>query len=235
MQVPEQRKQSEPKSASPRDVDRRLLSVGHSIHEIDAFLKLLGEAGITAVADVRSHPSSQRLPQYNGPELKQKLLEHGVAYVFLGDLLGGRPDRPSLYDAEGRVDYWRVRATPEFQQGLDRLSSGLEQHTVAMLCSEEDPLECHRGLMIAPALAERGVPTWHLRGDGRVESPAQIEARLLAETKVGGGILHGLFAASVTAEERRQLLDEAYRRQAQRKAFRLRPDDSNEAGSHDEF
>ncbi len=229
MQVVEREIKCDSVCAGPRVNVGRLLSVGHSNHEIDDFLQLLAGAGVTAVADVRSHPSSQRLPQYNGVELERKLCEHGIAYVFLGDLLGGRPDRPSMYDSEGRVDYWRVRATQEFRQGLDRLTSGLEQHTIAMLCSEEDPLDCHRGLMIAPALAERGASTSHLRGDGQIDSAAEFERRLMAETKVGAGILDGLFAASISTEERYQLLDEAYRRQAQRKAFRLRTDSSDDA------
>lgn len=207
------------------EAPRCLLSVGHSNHELARFVELLGTAGVSAVADVRSHPSSQRLPQFNQPELQRALSEAGISYVFLGNQLGGRPDRPSLYDEEGRVDYWRVRATPNFQQGLDRLVGGIARHTIAMLCAEEDPLDCHRGLMIAPALAERGVATSHLRGDGRIETSAEFENRLLAETRVGAGMIDGLFAAEITAHERRQMLDEALRVQAKRKAFRLRSDD----------
>ncbi len=35
----------------------RLFSVGHSNHELPAFLDLLLRHGVTAVADVRTHPS----------------------------------------------------------------------------------------------------------------------------------------------------------------------------------
>jgi uncharacterized protein (DUF488 family) len=203
----------------------QLLSVGHSNHELARFVELLRGARVTAVADVRSQPSSQRLPQFNGPELQRALSDAGIAYVFLGDQLGGRPDRPSLYDEEGRADYWRMRATAEFRRGLDRLCEGMASHTIAMLCAEEDPLDCHRGLMIAPALAERGVATSHLRGDGRIETAVQFESRLLAETKVGAGIVDGLFAAEISANERREILDEALRCQARRKAFRARAAD----------
>jgi hypothetical protein len=77
--------------------------------------------------------------------------------------------------------------------------------------------------MIAPALAEQGVAVDHLRKDGTVETAAELETRLLHETGVGDGLLDGLFAAAVTAEDRRQLLAEACRVQARRVAFRLRP------------
>jgi uncharacterized protein (DUF488 family) len=206
------------------DPSPRLLSVGHSNHELPDFLRLLQGAGVTAVADVRSHPFSQRLPQFNRPDLERALRACDIGYTFLGDDLGGRPRPRDLYDAEGRVDYEKVRTTAAFRRGLARLLEGLEWFTVAMLCSEADPLDCHRGLMITPALLERGVSPIHLRRDGSQETTAEMEERLLALTGVGKGVLDGLFAAAVTPEERRQFLAEAYRAHARRKAFRQRPD-----------
>jgi uncharacterized protein (DUF488 family) len=204
--------------------DTHLLSVGHSKHPPERFLALLRAASVTAIADVRSAPYSRRQPQYNREELEHTLREAGVAYFFLGDQLGGRPGPLSLYDAEGRVDYLRVRATPTFQQGLDRLCLAAERDRVAMLCSEEDPLDCHRGLMITPALVERDMHPGHVRRDGRIETTAAMEERLLVVTGVGDGLLDGLFATMIPEEERRRLLAEAYQGQARRKAFRLTPD-----------
>lgn len=207
-----------------RDLRARLFSVGHSNHDLAHFLRLLHEAGITAVADVRSSPFSQRLPHFSRPELASALEEHDLAYGFLGDLLGGRPNRPSLYTADGQANYERMRATPELQRGLDRLIAGTEDHTIAMLCAEEDPLDCHRGLMITPALVERGIQPRHLRGDGAIESTPELEDRLLRETGAGAGLLDGLFAGTLSDEERAQYLADAYREMACRKAFRLRLD-----------
>jgi hypothetical protein len=146
-----------------------------------------------------------------------------ISYAFLGRHLGGRPGPVHLYDRDGRVDYERVRATALFQQGLDLLCQALEQFTVAKLCSEEDPLDCHRGLMIAPALVDRGIKPAHLRGDGSIESMAEFEDRLLRETGVGSGIVDGLFATTISDKERGELLADAYRRQARRRAYQLRP------------
>ncbi|MBV9122555.1 MAG: DUF488 domain-containing protein [Planctomycetes bacterium] len=202
---------------------QRLFSIGHSNHDQAWFLQLLQRTSITAVADVRSQPFSRRFPQFNWPELERALRALDIGYAFLGEFLGGRPRHLGLYDPEGQVDYERVRQTEMFQQGLSHLEEVLKSNRVALLCSEEDPLHCHRGLMIAPALVERGRAVWHLRGDGSVETARQAEDRLLAETGVGAGILDGLFAAAVTEEERSELLGEAYRMQARRRAFRLRP------------
>jgi uncharacterized protein (DUF488 family) len=183
----------------------RLFTVGHSNHEPEVFLRLLESAGVTAVTDVRSSPYSRRLPHFNRQTLEALLHHHRIAYVFLGDHLGGRPASAELYDAEGWASYEAIRRTAAFEEGLTRLLRGLEHYRIALLCGEEDPLDCHRGLMIAPALKERGVLPRHIRKDGRLETMAQFEARLQDETGLGG-----LFG-----------LDEAYWVMNRKKAFRL--------------
>jgi uncharacterized protein (DUF488 family) len=200
--------------------EARLFSIGHSNHELGQLLTLLRKAGVTAVADVRSRPFSVRLPHFCRPELRQVLQAQGMAYVFLGDLLGGRPEDSDVYDESGRVDYEKVRKTASFRRGLEQLCTVLVEHRGAMLCAEEDPLDCHRGLMIAPALAAEGIAVTHLRGDGSVESAAEFEKRLLDAAGLGGDPA-SLFGEP-TGEERAELLTAAYREQARRRAFRLR-------------
>ena len=193
----------------------RLFTVGHSNLESEALLELLLSAGVTALADVRSSPYSRRLPQFNRSALEAALRAAGIAYVFLGAELGGRPASRDLYDPEGWADYERMRKTDEFNDGLDRVRRGLERYVVALMCGEEDPLDCHRGLMIAPALKERGLPPLHLRRGGRIETTAQFEERLQLETGLGG-----LFAES---------LEEAYRVMNRRKAYRLERGEEEES------
>jgi uncharacterized protein (DUF488 family) len=193
----------------------RLFTIGHSNHEPEAFLALLQQAGVTAVADVRSQPFSRRLPHFSRDALKALLHQHGIAFVFLGKQLGGRPASADLYEPEGWADYERIRATDLFREGLERVIHGLDRFTMALLCGEEDPLDCHRGLMIAPALKERGFPPLHIRKGGRIETTGQFEQRLQDETGLGG-----LFAES---------LADAYRVMNRRKAFRLTRE-TDEAG-----
>jgi uncharacterized protein (DUF488 family) len=204
-----------------------LFSVGHSNHELPHFIDLLRAAGIRAVADVRSSPFSRRLYQFNRPVLEAGLSGGGIAYVYLGDLLGGRPGPRDLYDDEGRVDYERVRKTASFQEGLKRLLNGAERY-VAMLCAEADPLDCHRGLMIAPALVEQGVAPLHLRKDGSVETTVEMEARLLKETGLADALLPTLFDPVPSEAERGRVLAEAYRLMARKKAFRMQTGDKLE-------
>src|SRR5712692_4504278 len=202
----------------------RLFSIGHSNLEFPRFLELLRLAGVSAIVDVRSQPFSKWLPWSNRPNLEAQLRDYEIGYHFMGDLLGGRPRQANVYDSEGRVDYERLKITSGFQKGLDRLSQALEDFRLAMLCSEPDPIECHRGLLIAPAMKDRGIAATHIRSDGTLESQADFEARLIGVTQVGVGLLDGLFAASLSGEDHRQMLADAYRIQSRRKAFRLDPE-----------
>jgi uncharacterized protein (DUF488 family) len=207
----------------------RFFTIGHSNHDFGRFTALLNGAGVTAIADVRTYPASQRHPQFNRGHLQEQLKEEGIAYAFLGHQLGGRPTKIQLYRVDGSVDYERVQTTLEFRTGIERLCSARQDYTVCLLCSEEDPLECHRGLMISPVLAERDLPPVHLRGDGSIESTAEFDKRLLNAAKIGKGILDGLFASTLSGAERQSLFREAYRFQARRKAFRWRPESSEQS------
>jgi hypothetical protein len=204
--------------------DTWLYTVGHSNHDLPRLLGLLRSNGVTAVADVRSSPYSRRLPQFNRPELEAALRREGMAYVFLGDQLGGRPRDPALYDADGRADYEKMRATANFQSGLDRLLRARDEYTVALLCGEADPLDCHRGLMITPALVERGILPGHIRKDGSVESQGEFEARLLSVARVGAEIDYGLFALVVGEAKREEARREAYRGRGRQIAFQRSAD-----------
>ncbi len=206
----------------------RLFSVGHSNQELPQSWFVPGL--LAAARRQRPWPSvpapsplaaAWPPPQFNRASLERELKQNGIAYVFLGDRLGGRPRDRELYDADGRVDYERVRRTAEFRQGLERLLRGLEKYTIAMLCGEDDPLDCHRGLMIAPAAKEEGASPLHLRKDGSVETNEAMERRLLRETGTAGRIEPPLFAPLLTEEDRRAALAEAYRIMARRKGFRL--------------
>lgn len=153
-----------------------VFTIGHSNHSLDHFLGLLKAHGVEAVAEVRSHPYSNYSPQFDREALKPALTAAGVLYVDLGAELGGRPEGEEFYDAGGHVLYDRVAATPKFLAGLRRLQEGMAKYRIAMLCSEENPAICHRRLLIARVLIERGARVEHIRGDGRVQSDAEVSA-----------------------------------------------------------
>jgi uncharacterized protein (DUF488 family) len=129
-------------------------TIGHSNHEWSKFKRLLDGANIGAVADVRSNPFS-RLPHFNRAALKDRLNASGIAYVFLGLELGGRPNC-------GRIpDYEMMAANPLFAEGIAQVEQIAARTRLALMCSEHEPLTCHRCLLVGRRLVERGVAIAH--------------------------------------------------------------------------
>lgn len=194
-------------------LDYNLLTIGHSNLQADQFLALLKAHNVTAIGDVRSVPFSRRFPWFSSRTLSERLHGKGIAYVMVGDTLGGRPSNPALY-CDGIADYEAMAATAEFRAGLDRVAAEMTHHRLCLMCSEREPLDCHRCLLVTRALTERGCTVGHILGDGSIESHAATEERLLAGLRpgAGGGDLFG---------DRSSRLAEAYRRRARRIAARL--------------
>ena len=154
----------------------QIFTIGHSSHPISRFLDLLKAHGIEAIADTRSYPKSKFAPQYDAEALRQSLLENGIEYIFLGKELGGRPDGVRYYDARGHVLYDRVAESDVFQKGLHRLQEKMQEFRIALLCSEENPSVCHRRLLIARVLQERGTAVAHIRANGTVQTEEEMLA-----------------------------------------------------------
>src|SRR5260370_24578442 len=104
---------------------------------------------------------------------------HNVGYAFLGDTVGGRSSEPRVYHEDGRVDYTARRRALDFSAGLDRAIALSRNQIVALMCAEEDPLQCHRFLMICPPLMGRGITPLHIRRLGSIESQWYAADRLL--------------------------------------------------------
>lgn len=155
-----------------------VLTVGHSNHSMDDFLSLLKQHRITALADIRSVPYSRYVPHFNKAPLVQALRRNQMKYVFLGNKLGGRSDDPSCYD-HGRVQYAHLAQTTSFGCGIGRVVKGATSERIVLMCTEKDPLDCHRTLLVAPSLIERGVDVQHIRSDGGLESHRSAMLRLL--------------------------------------------------------
>src|SRR5262245_50605719 len=142
------------------------------------FLGLLRPHVVTTIADVRSVPHSRFAPQFSKAPLRDALKAEGIKYVFLGRELGARSTDPACYD-NGKVQYDRLAETDLFRTGLKRLMHGSSFESVAILCTEKDPLDCHRTLLVARALVGRGLVVDHILADGSLESYEDSMRRLL--------------------------------------------------------
>ena len=68
----------------------QIFTIGHSSHPLGTFLWLLGKYGITAIADIRSYPSSKRYPHFSGETLSSSLAEEAIEYRWIKALGGNR-------------------------------------------------------------------------------------------------------------------------------------------------
>jgi len=160
-----------------------LFTIGHSNHSIEAFIALLQQHGVTALADVRSHPYSRYLPHFNQTPLKTALFDAGIRYVFLGRELGARPSDPTCY-VDGKALYERIASTELFSQGIQRILKGAETYKIALMCAEKDPITCHRAILVGQHLREFTLDIHHILRNGNLETHQHLEERLLE--------LHGL-------------------------------------------
>ena len=189
----------------------RVFTIGHSNHSLEAFLELLANHGVTAVADVRWAPFSRFCPQFNRAALSAALKERGISYTCLGRELGGRSDDPACY-RDGQIRYELVARTRSFRDGLAQIVDSAARHRTALMCAEKEPLDCHRTLLVAPALAALGVAVSHILADGELEPHEKTLDRLLIQFDLSPG-------GDLFLQSREELLEHALARQAQRVAF----------------
>lgn len=150
-----------------------LLTIGHSNHAPEHFQELLSQNGVEVLVDVRSWPHSRYVKWADRSRIADVARTAGARYLFLGRELGGRPDGKEFYDPAGHVLYGKVAKSDEFRGGIERLLRGAERYRVAIMCSEEDPAFCHRRLLVAKVLLERGLVVTHIRGDGSRDVEAE--------------------------------------------------------------
>lgn len=161
----------------------KIFTIGHSNHTIETFIELLHQHQVTALADVRSSPYSRRFPQFNQSALKTALKTANIAYVPLGDNLGARPRDRNCY-INGMARYDLIAATEAFKVGLNRLIQGSEKYQISLMCAEQDPIVCHRAILICPHLKNAGLEIHHIHKNGDLESNEDLENRVLKQNNL---------------------------------------------------
>ena len=157
-----------------------IYTVGHSTHQLDYFLELLKEYGVTCLIDVRSVAASSYNPQYNKEPLTSFLKRNGIQYLHFAEEFGARHHDPDLLDEEGKVDFAKVRKSWAFKNGVERIWQGLDKgFTISLMCSESEPFDCHRFSMVSIALDKDGFDVKHIMKDKTLKTNADLENQLL--------------------------------------------------------
>ena len=155
-----------------------LFTIGYSGLDASKFAQLLRASNVNVVCDVRSTPYSTYKPDFSRGPFREFLNRAGIKYTFMGDQLGARPKDRSCYVA-GQATYEKIAEAQFFKDGLDRLRAGVEKLNLALVCSERDPIECHRAVLVCRHLPDLRSIISHIHTDGAIETQEQFDMRLV--------------------------------------------------------
>ena len=141
-----------------------IFTIGYAKYEFVDFIKELYKNKINVIVDVRSSPYSKMYPMYNREILKRNIPKD-IIYLYLGKELGARREELSLY-TNGQVDFDKVQKNKNFIMGINRIINGnTKGYNIVLLCAENNPLECHRGILISRYLTSQGIKVTHIIKD----------------------------------------------------------------------
>ena len=189
---------------------KRVYTIGHSTEPIECLINRLKQYQIHYVVDVRSVPYSQFATQYNGDLLKVTLKEAGIGYLYMGGVFGARQENERYYNEQGILDFEMYQKSPIFQNGAARIENGvMKGYRLVFLCSEKDPIDCHRNIMVARYFFNKGYSVGNIMIDGTLQEQEEIEERLLDKYFPDRNELT-LFEMIEGKREKREYIEEAY-------------------------
>lgn len=169
-----------------------IYTIGHTLQSVDEFYNMITKYDINCIIDVRSMPYSQHAPQFNKENLNVFLRNNGVLYAHFGVEFGARRyDCLSSVKKDGQncmqVNFGLGVKTDNFKRGIHRLNNALAQNrTVALMCTEADPLDCHRFSFISRYLYDNGYDIAHIMrnkttNEVYLKSHQELESSMIAE------------------------------------------------------
>jgi len=157
----------------------QIFTIGHSTDSLDCFIEHLLPNQINTIVDVRSVPYSRFVSQFNKEQLATFLKKNNINYVPMGENLGARYEDQELLFEDGKVDFSKVIATKRFKEGITRIETGIKKgFRIALMCSEKNPIECHRFSLISNYLHKRDYIVNHIVGEN-VFNHKLLENKLL--------------------------------------------------------
>jgi uncharacterized protein (DUF488 family) len=130
-----------------------VFTIGHSSYTYAHFLEMLQEHSINVLIDVRTVPRSTMAPHFDKELLEPLLKDNNIAYQSFAEHFGAKPSNMAMLDADGKVNYDKVRRSPEFLKGISKLRNLVaEEKTVVLMCAEANPIEYPNPICSGPWL-----------------------------------------------------------------------------------
>ena len=157
-----------------------IYTIGHSNYTVERLIDMLRYYHIDCVVDIRGTPYSKYNIQFDKETIRETLTKEGFIYIYMAkELAAKRENKISYYD-EGYSDFERVVLEEEFKKGIERLKSGCEKgYRIALLGAMQDPIRCHRSILVGRALRDNGFEVRHILDDYSLGSQEDMEHALL--------------------------------------------------------
>jgi len=157
-----------------------LFTIGYSGYKIGEFSNKIKKCAISTVIDVRSIPYSKYHPDYNKENLESFLKANGILYRNYAKEFGAQQKNKAFYSTHGYLDFNIFARSDDFLSGVEKLCVGMKRgYSFVLMCSEKDPLNCHRTIMVAREFNRNGYSIFHLLPNGGKQSQNDIELRML--------------------------------------------------------
>lgn len=177
----------------------KVYTIGHSNQSLEEFYEMIKTQGITCIIDVRSMPYSKYTSQFNQESISAFLKQKGILYAHFGREFGARREdclverqviKNKKQVSQIQVDFLAGMRTPNFLHGVERLTKAVSQgFNVSLMCSEANPLECHRFSFLSRYLHEHLWNVMHITKDGNGEIVALphevLEKQMVAQYTQG--------------------------------------------------
>ena len=157
-----------------------IYTIGHSNYTVERLIDMLKHYNINCVVDIRGTPYSKYNIQFDKETIRYTLSKAGFIYIYMAKELAAKRINKQSYNEEGYSDFEKVIKENEFIEGIERLKNGCNKgYKIALLGAMQEPIRCHRSILVGRALRENGFNVKHILDDYSIASQDDIEKSIL--------------------------------------------------------
>lgn len=157
-----------------------IFTIGHSNYTVERLIDMLRYFNINCVVDIRGTPYSKYNIQFDKETINYTLTKAGFLYIYMAKEFAAKRENKRSYNEMGYSDFEKVVHEQEFINGVERLKRGCKKgYKIALLGAMQDPIRCHRSILVGRSLVGYGFNVKHILDDYSVVSQDVIEENIL--------------------------------------------------------